>query len=53
VDREFMERYLEVREYSEYKDKAIFLRRVCYDWELKEDSAGLLCLIPTKKGVAK
>jgi len=53
VDREFMERYLEVREYSEYKDKAIFLSRVCYDWELKEDSSGILCLIPTKKGDVK
>ncbi len=53
VDGEFMERYLEVRESSEYKDKAIFLSRVCYNWELKEDSEDNLCLIPTKKGVVK
>ena len=53
VDIDFIAENLEVRESSEYKDKAIFLSRVCYNWELKEDSAGLLCLIPTKKGVVR
>ena len=53
VDDAFIAENLEVREYSEYKDKAIFLSRVCYDWELKEDSSGILCLIPTKKGDVK
>ena len=53
VDDDFMERYIQIRNTHEYKDKAIFLSRVCYNWELKEDSAGFLCLIPTKKGATK
>lgn len=53
VDDDFMERYIQIRNTHEYKDKAIFLSRVCYNWELKEDSEDNLCLIPTKKGVVK
>lgn len=33
---------------SEYQGKAFFLSPV-YDWVLKKDSKGYLCLIPTKK----
>ncbi len=53
VDREFIEEYIETRNTDEYGGKAILVNKYCYDWELKEDSAGLLCLIPTKKGATK
>ena len=34
--------------YYNYKDKAFFLSDD-YNWEIKTDSDGTLCLIPTKK----
>jgi hypothetical protein len=39
---------IDVRFEHEYKDKAFYLNEN-YNWELKKDSVGLLCLIPTKK----
>ena len=53
VDEEFIKDHLVVRVTREYADKAIFLSDSFYDWELKKDSGNFLCLIPTKKGVAK
>jgi hypothetical protein len=57
VDLSEMKRYeiaritnamIEVRGSSEYMNKAFYLSP-CYDWEIKNDSVGTLCLIPTKK----
>jgi len=55
VDREFIKHHIDTRNTNEYAGKAIYIAGGYnfYNWELKEDSAGLLCLIPTKKGVAK
>ena len=41
---------IEVRigEYSDLKDKAFWLHRA-YNWELKSDNEGALCLVPTPK----
>jgi hypothetical protein len=39
---------IEKRFDGEYAHKSLFLRDV-YDWEIKQDSKGYLCLIPTKK----
>jgi hypothetical protein len=39
---------IEVRSDFEYKDKAFWLNRA-YNWELKSDNEGALCLIPTPK----
>jgi hypothetical protein len=37
-----------IRTVGEYKDKAFYLTSF-YNWEIKTDSLGKLCLIPTKK----
>lgn len=37
------------RQGGEYKSKAFFLNNTLYNWELKTDNEGSLCLIPTKK----
>jgi hypothetical protein len=39
---------IQVRAGSEHRNKAFFLSGG-FNWEIKEDSEGLLCLIPTKK----
>lgn len=39
----------DVRSAFEYKDKAIFLNKNYFNYEMKEDSNGTLCLIPTRK----
>lgn len=39
---------IEIRNRYEYCDKAFWLTN-SYDWEIKKDSKGQLCLIPTKK----
>jgi hypothetical protein len=39
---------MEVRDSDEYKDKSFYLA-ADYTWEIKRDSKGLDCLIPTKK----
>jgi len=39
---------IEIRNRYEYCDKAFWLTNR-YDWEIKKDSKGQLCLIPTKK----
>ena len=44
------ERYYIIRdrEWGKYRNKS-FLLSPNYDWEIKEDELGYLCLIPTKK----
>lgn len=37
-----------VRGSGEYENKSFFLNQY-FDWEIKKDSLGSLCLIPTKK----
>jgi len=39
---------ISVRSGSEYKEKSFYLTNF-YNWEIKKDSFGILCLIPTKK----
>jgi len=39
---------MEVRIDGEYEFKAIYLS-ADFNWEIKTDSEGLLCLIPTRK----
>ena len=39
---------IEVRNRGEYEDKSFWLSE-SYNWEIKKDSIGKLCLIPTKK----
>ena len=39
---------IQKRKYEEYTDKGLWLSND-YDWEIKTDSDGELCLIPTKK----
>ena len=41
------ESIIEVRNRGEYKDKSFWLNDI-FNWEIKKDSKGLLCLIPTK-----
>ncbi len=41
------ESIIEVRNRGEYKDKSLWLNDI-FNWEIKKDSKGLLCLIPTK-----
>ena len=40
---------LGTRNGGEYKNKSFYLNNSLYNWELKTDSMGTLCLIPTKK----
>lgn len=40
---------IEIRNRYEYCDKAFWLNDVYFNWEIKKDSIGKLCLIPTKK----
>lgn len=40
---------IEIRNRYEYCDKAFWLNDVYFNWEIKKDSKGQLCLIPTKK----
>lgn len=40
--------FIAIRLGDKYENKAFFLSNV-YNWELKEDDDGILCLIPTKK----
>ena len=40
---------IEIRNRYEYCDKAFWLNDVYFNWEMKKDSIGKLCLIPTKK----
>ena len=42
------ESIIEVRNRGEYKDKSLWLNDI-FNWEIKKDSKGKLCLIPTKK----
>jgi len=42
------ESIIQVRNRGEYKDKSFWLKNI-FNWEIKTDSKGLLCLIPTKK----
>lgn len=46
----FTNDFIEIRNYedSEYHKKAFWLSK-CWNWEIKEDNCGSLCLIPTKK----
>ena len=39
---------IEIRKSGEYEDKSFWLSE-SYNWEIKKDSIGKLCLIPTKK----
>ena len=41
------ESIIEVRNRGEYKDKSFWLNDI-FNWEIKKDSKGKLCLIPTK-----
>lgn len=41
---------LAIRSFSEYKNKAFYLNSN-FNWEIKEDNSGSLCLIPTKKTI--
>ena len=54
VDEEFMKNPSVICEriYGDYANKAVCLSRK-FNWELKEDSSGIPCLIPTKKGATK
>jgi len=40
---------LGTRNGGEYKNKSFYLNNSLYNWEIKTDSMGTLCLIPTKK----
>jgi hypothetical protein len=40
--------FLKIRNFGEYKYKSFYLDSM-YNWEIKNDSSGILCLIPTKK----
>jgi len=42
------ESIIQVRNRGEYKDKSFWLNDI-FNWEIKTDSKGMLCLIPTKK----
>ncbi len=53
VDEEFMKRSLLIRGVGKYRDKAIYLDDCSCDWRLEKDDCGILCLIPTKKGVVR
>ena len=53
VDKKFMNGAVLIRGGGEYRDKSFFIDDMSYNWELKKDSEDNLCLIPTKKGVAK
>jgi hypothetical protein len=44
----FIEGFISDRVLGEYSNKAFYLYS-CYSWELKKDSDGSLCLIPTRK----
>lgn len=44
IDNQFMQ----IRSRGEYAGKAFFLSKL-YEWEMKIDSRGDICLIPTKK----
>ncbi len=53
VDEEFMKRSLLIRGGGKYQDRSIFIDDFSYDWRLEKDDCGILCLIPTKKGVVR
>ena len=53
VDGEFMKRSLLIRGGGKYRHKAIYLDDCSCDWRLEKDDCGILCLIPTKKGVVR
>ena len=53
VDEKFMKRSLLIRCGGKYRDKAIYLDDCSCDWRLEKDDCGILCLIPTKKGVVR
>jgi len=40
--------FFQIRRHGEYAGRAFFLSN-SYNWELKKDKVGKLCLIPTKK----
>lgn len=42
--------FMQIRYGGKYSNKAFYLS-TSYHWELKEDNQGVLCLIPTRKGV--
>lgn len=39
---------LAIRTFGEYKNKAFVINDEDYEWEIKNDDIGCLCLIPTK-----
>ena len=41
-------KFIAVRNSDEYQNKAFYLNPI-YDWEIKKDAYGILCLTPTKK----
>ncbi len=50
VDNIFMcHGYLGTREFGNLAGKAIWLDNMNFNWELKTDSRGIVCLVPTKK----
>ena len=53
VDETFIKNNLDVRTGGGYRAKSIYLNDFSYDWRLEKDDCSMLCLIPTKKGVAK
>lgn len=49
VKVDFTSEFIQLRSSGNYKNRAFYLRRYYYDWEIKEDEEGALILVPTPK----